>query len=287
MSSDSELRIAFFGTPYVARDTLVILKKQGLIPSVIVTNPDAPRGRKQILTQSEVAIWANEHSVPVLKPTTLDSVFATKLAHYNCDVAVVVAYGKIFPESLIATFPYGALNVHYSLLPHYRGASPVESALLHNEQITGVTVQQMEARLDAGAVLAQATTEITINDTTATLRARLITQGAHLLIDVLMQMKAGTLTPQMQDESQATYAPKLTKADGEISLHASPTLNWNTYRAFIEWPGVYFIATYNGKETRVKITDAELTTDGDFKINRVIPEGKNEMPFETFQQNVS
>lgn len=276
------MRFAFFGTPYVARDTLAFLCEHGFTPTVVVTNPDAPKGRGQVLTPSETKVFAEAHGIPVLTPERLDENAIRTIASYGCELAVVVAYGSIFPRELIGTFPKGAVNVHYSLLPKYRGAAPVEAALLHDERETGVSIQQMAERLDAGDILLTRTVAIADDDTTPTLRARLIAQGAEMLVELLPKIASGTVTHTPQDEHAATYAPKLKKEDAEIRLDAPARENWNKYRAFKEWSPVFFYTERNGASIRVKVTDAALAPDGTFTIRRVIPEGRKEMDYETF-----
>lgn len=279
------MKFIFFGTPYVARDTLAVLCAHGYRPEAVVTNPNAPHGRGQLLTPSPTNVFATEHHIPVHTPDVLDEAFIEELAVYGADVAIVVAYGKIFPSSLIDAFPKGAINVHYSLLPKYRGAAPVEHALLHGETETGVTIQQMVFQMDAGDILAQARISIDPIDTTSTLRPKLIACGAELLVSHMPQIADGTLSPTPQNHDEATYAPKLRKEDAELTL--SPEhheRNWNKYRAFKEWSGVYFFAERGSARIRVKVTEATHTDEGIFQILRVIPEGKKEMDYEVFLQ---
>lgn len=278
------MSFAFFGTPSVARDTLALLYERGQMPAVVITNPDAPRGRGHVLTPSEIKQWALEHRIPVLSPAQLDTDAVKEIAAYRCEYAVVVAYGKILPQPLIDAFPNGIYNVHYSILPKYRGASPVEAALLADDTETGVTVQRLAAKLDAGDIVAQRFEPILPTDTTRALRERLIAHGAELLIEVMPDIEAGTVAATPQNHADATYAPKITKEDGRIDLSAPARENWNKYRAYVEWPGTYFFTERNGKRLRVKIADAVLTPAGEFKILRVIPEGKNEVDYEVFRR---
>lgn len=278
--SDMHEPFAFFGTPYVARDTLAKLIACGFIPSVVITNPDAPRGRKQVMTPSETKVLAEEHNIPVLTPTRLDATAENKIRTYQCTYAVVVAYGKILPESLIKTFSKGVLNVHYSLLPNYRGATPVEAALLNGDEVTGVTVQKMVKALDAGDIIVQQETKIEPAETTIELRTRLIDIGAKLLCKTLPAYLRGEITPIPQDDTTATHVGKLQKSDGELDLSASDIKNWQKYRAYKEWPGTFFI--HDNK--RIKITNAEFVDDK-FRVLRIIPEGKKETDFSTWSKN--
>lgn len=269
---------AFFGTPYVARDTLAHLAKEGYVPEVVVSSPDAPRGRGLTLTPSETKAWALEHELKVVTPETIDADFIEHIKGYGCAYAIVVAYGKILPQTLIDAFPQGILNIHYSLLPKYRGASPVEGALLNGETETGVTIQQMVYALDAGDVLASETTAILPTETTRELRPRLVSLGARLLTDLLPAFEAGTLTPVPQDHTNATSTKKIRKEQGELSLKDSASTNWNTYRAYAESPGTYTFLEKDGARIRVKIRTATLE-NGVFVPVLVVPEGKNETAY--------
>jgi methionyl-tRNA formyltransferase len=269
----------FFGTPKVASDTLAILLERGFLPKVVVTSPDAPKGRGLALTPSETKVFALAHGIPVLALEMLDEEAIAAIRAYGCDYAIVVAYGKIFPEELITAFPLGVLNVHYSLLPKYRGATPLESALLAGETETGVTIQKMALAVDAGAVLAQKETPIVPAETARELRTRLITLGAELLADTLPAYLSGDIVPILQDASKASRARKLKKEEGLLDLTAPALENWNKYRAYADTIGTYFFE--NSK--RMKITTASFK-DGAFVVERVIPEGKREMAYTESQQ---
>ena len=270
-------RFAFFGTPTVASDTLATLIERGFVPTLAVTSPDAPRDRGLVLTPSPVNVTALAHSIPVITPESLDAGAITAITSYTCDCAIVVAYGKIFPDSLISAFSKGVLNVHYSLLPKYRGATPLEAALLAGDSETGVTIQKMVRELDAGDIIAQESIEITPTETARELRPRLIDLGAKLLANTLPRYLRGDVTPTPQDSALATRARKLKKEDGLLSLDAPARENWNKYRAYADTIGTYFIQ--NGK--RIKITKASFR-DAQFIVERVIPEGKREMEYADF-----
>lgn len=273
-------KFVFFGTPTVASETLAILIEHDFIPTLVVTAPDAPRGRGLVLTPSETKVLALEHDLPTLVPEKLDADALEAIGAYACDYALVVAYGKIFPEALIARFPKGVLNVHYSLLPKYRGATPLETALLAGEKETGVTIQKMVKELDAGDIIAQEATLIAQEETARELRPRLIALGAQLLVSTLPHYLQGEISPQIQNASLATHAYKMKKEDGLLSLDAPARENWNTYRAYTDSIGTYFF-----KDTkRVKITNAEFA-NGEFRVLRVIPEGKHEMLYADFSRS--
>jgi methionyl-tRNA formyltransferase len=283
MQNANKLKIAFFGTPYVARDTFDALYDAGYIPTVVVTNPDSKQGRGQVVQACETKMWAHEHNIEVLSPEKIDTDTIAQIAAFNCDYAIVVAYGKILPQTLIDIFPKGILNVHYSLLPKYRGAAPVETALLQGETVTGVTIQKLVLAMDAGDILAQESVTIGVDETAPQLKTRLIAVGTQLLLATLPSYEAGTLQSTPQDHTQATFAPKILKEERELILTDDAEKNWNKYRAYAEAPGTHFFVEKNGIKVRVKIITAELK-DGTFTPLRVIPEGKNEMDYSVFLQ---
>lgn len=274
ISPESARPFAYFGTPSVSSDTLALLIENGYIPSLVVTSPDAPKGHGLALAPSTTKTLALANNIPVITPSTLDANAISAIGAFGCEYALVVAYGKIFPETLISTFPKGVLNVHYSLLPKYRGATPLESALLAGEKETGVTIQKMVKELDAGDVLAQEMTVIVPEETARELRPRLIELGAELLAKTLPAYLQGSIIPLVQDASRATRAYKIKKEDGLLDRDAPAEENWNKYRAYADTIGTYFFE--NGK--RMKITKASLK-NGAFVIERVIPEGKREVNY--------
>ncbi|KND47459.1 MAG: methionyl-tRNA formyltransferase [Parcubacteria bacterium C7867-004] len=268
----------FFGTPYVARDTLAGLMERGYRPEVVITSPDAPSGRGLTLTPSEAKVWALEQNLPVLAPERINRALIESLAQYGAEYAIVVAYGKILPQSLIDAFPLGILNIHYSLLPKYRGASPVEAALLNAETVTGVTIQKMAFELDSGDIVAMKETLIGPEETTRELRTRLIAMGTELLADTLPAFESGAVTGVPQDASQATFCGRINKSEGELALSGDPKRNWNKYRAYAESPGTYFFVTKEAKRLRVKVRTAAFE-NGTFIPKRVVLEGKAETDF--------
>src|SRR3990172_7433946 len=205
----NNIKFAFFGTPEIAVKTLDILKQNGLIPSVIVTAKNMPKGRKMIVPPPPVKVWAEKNNIPVLQPEKLDENFKRQLENSlprgeHCELYVVVAYGKIFPEWLINIPGHGTLNIHYSLLPKYRGASPVQSAILNGEEETGVTIQKMVKELDAGPIISQEKTAIGRDEKTPELLMRLTMIGGELLSKILPDYAEGKIKPAEQDHLSAT-----------------------------------------------------------------------------------
>ncbi len=272
-----DLQFAFWGTPEVARETLVMLLSDGYIPKVVITNPDRPQGRGLTLTKSPVRVLAEEYNIPVLTPEKIDAEFVEKIKDLNLDISIVVAYGKILPTEIIDMPTHGTLNIHYSLLPKYRGASPLEAALLTGEKETGVTIQKMVKRLDAGDMVMQEVVPIDAGIDKESLRHILITTGAHLLLQILPEYLNGSLHPVPQDETGATHCGKIKKEDGLVALTDDATTLWNKYRAYSGWPGIYFMKD----GTRVKITEAKYENNS-FMIKRVVPENRKEINYSDF-----
>ncbi len=271
MSEKKEkINFIFWGTPDVASETLEMLKASGYLPSLIITSPDKPQGRKMILTPPPVKNWAIENDISYMQPEKLDDI-TQKLQEIHPDLSIVVAYGKIIPEEILNTPRLGSINVHYSLLPKYRGASPVESAVLNGDTETGVAVQKMVYKMDAGDILALEKTELGADETAPELRKRLIKIGGNLLVKMLPDFIDGKITPLAQDESKMTHCKKIQKEDGEIDLNDSAVKNYNKYRAYINWPRTFFFKD----DKRIIITNARLE-NGKFVIKKVIPEGGKE-----------
>ncbi len=276
-----KINIAFFGTPALTTTILDELVLAGYTPKVIITNPDRPQGRKMLLTKTPAKLWAEAHNIPVLQPEKIDALFLEKLREINWDIFIVVAYGKILPEELITMPAHGTLNVHYSLLPKYRGATPVESAILHGDTETGVTIQQMVYTLDAGAIHTQEQVSIHATEKAHELRTRLNDLGKVLLVQTVTNILTGSANPKTQDHTLATKCGKIKKEDGLIDPLGDPILNDRKFRAYFGWPGVYFFTEYHGKNARVIVKDAELI-NGVWVIKRVLPEGGKEISYTEF-----
>jgi methionyl-tRNA formyltransferase len=268
-------RIAFFGTPELCIPILKELKTAGIVPVVIVTNSDKPVGRKQIMTPSPVKIWGQENNIPVLEPKKLDTDFQNEFALYGIDLSLVVAYGKIIPEILIKTPTFGTINVHYSLLPKYRGASPVESSILSGDTETGVCIQDMAYDLDSGDIYVQEIIPIDINETAPELRNRLNGIAKKMLVELIPKIVSGQAvkTPQ---QGESTYCKKTKKEDGQISFDTITDAQlWNMYRGYYGWPGIFY---FDENSKRIKITKARFEHEK-FIIEKIIPEGKKEQDY--------
>lgn len=277
--------IAFFGTPQIAVWVLEELEKAGVIPNLVVTNPNAPQGRKMLMTPTPVSLWAEAHGIETLKPASLrDGAVVEQLRASGCELFIVAAYGKMIPDSILEIPKFKTLNVHPSLLPKLRGASPIRSAILADMNPTGVSIMELTHGMDEGPLLAQKEFSIAREKWPlrgAELDELLFREGGALLASLLPDWVVGAITPTPQ-VGEPTYCTKITKDMGEIDFTADPYQNLLKIRAFDGWPGTYFFIEKNGVRVRVKIVDAELAPDGSLKILRVIPEGKKEIAYEDF-----
>ena len=290
------VKTAFFGTHDFAATIL-----QGLLDSDIIsvdlvfTQPDRKVGRKQIIEESPVKKLAKKYNIPVEQPESLKN-FELRTA--NCDLGIVAQYGLIIPKTLIDLFPKGMINVHGSLLPKYRGASPIQTALINGEKNTGNTIMVMDEKMDHGPILAQNNIAIDADDTFTTLAHKMAAEGVILLLNTLSSWLNGTLKPQTQDESLATFTKLLTKEDGLVDFNKTNEEIYNQYRGLTPWPGIWTI--WNGKRLKLlKIYKSEKTLPagevfsedkkifigcgkGSFEVLELQLEGKSAMDAKTF-----
>jgi len=252
------MKYIFFGTPEFAAIILDKLMAAGLPPAAVVTNPDRPAGRKKILTASPVKLTAISRRLAagnILQPEKFDEVFAEKIKSYAADIFIVAAYGKILPKWLIEAPAKGTIGVHPSLLPKYRGPSPIQSAILAGEKITGATLFLLDEQIDHGIVLADSQILISNSETYQTLMEKLAEASGNLLIRIIPDFLSGRIIPRPQAESQATYTKKFKTEDGYVDLDKDdPETIWRKVRALNPEPGVYTIK--DGQ--RLKILEADL-----------------------------
>ena len=251
------MNIVFFGTPRFAVPTLQHLLDSSHTVAGVVTQPDRPRGRGQKVTFAPVKALAIEHQVPVIQPDRLKPPEVSEaLRVWNADIGVVAAYGRIIPEHLLTIPRLGMINVHASLLPKYRGAAPVHRAVMNGDAKTGVTIMRVVKELDAGPMFATVTRPIGPDETSDVVEDALAGLGAELLIDVLDRLPGGTAHEEPQDDSQATYAPRLTKEEGLIDWSQSAWAIHNRVRGLYPWPHAY---TYlNGARLIIRRTRVQL-----------------------------
>lgn len=270
------MKIIFIGTPKFGAIILEKLCRANMKPVLVVTLPDKPVGRKQIITPPSVKVTARNHNIPVLQPEQIEN---CKLEIENCkpELVVVVSYGQILPQEILDIPKYGCLNVHPSLLPKYRGSSPIQATILNGEKETGVTVILMDGKIDHGPILAQKNTPIGANETAEQLHDRLADLGAELLMDTISDWIEGKIKLRPQDENKATYTKILTREDGKIDLRKDPRQLDRRIRALNPWPGTYIV--HKGK--RIKILKAKLEKNK-LIIEKVQLEGKKPADFQDF-----
>ena len=245
------LTLVFAGTPKFAVPTLESLIGSGHHVSLVVTQPDRPSGRGLELAASPVKQSATKHGIPLSQPDKIknNESFRSQLESLQPDAIVVVGYGRIIPQWMIDLPRLGNLNVHASLLPKYRGAAPIQWAIAQGEMVTGVTTMCIDAGLDTGEILLQGEIPIGVEDTSETMAPKLAALGAQLMVDTLQRLQAATLKPRPQDDSRATLAPILKKADGHIDFRRSATEIWNRLRGFSPWPGAF--TSFRGKTLHI------------------------------------
>lgn len=289
---ETKPRIAFFGTPEIAAAVLDELEAKGIVPDLIVTNPDRQQGRGLKLAPTPVKEWAVRKNIPVIQPLSLskkDELDPALLKQW--DLFVVVAYGLILPKWFIELPKFGTINLHPSLLPKLRGASPIRTSILEGMKHMGVTVMLMDEKMDHGPILAQEATPLPFPIEGKVIDEALAHHGGALLASVIPRWLHGEIVPQEQDHTEATYSKKITKEMGELKInpHALPSGN-DAYEAYLKicafdgWPGTFFF--YNNK--RIKITQAFLNDEPDspLEIYKVIPEGKKEIAFSEFLRSI-
>jgi methionyl-tRNA formyltransferase len=291
---NKDITFAFFGGEPLAIPTLQVLKDAGLLPALIVCNPDRPSGRGQQLTPPPAKIWAVENDIPVFQPTTYkDDTVQEFLSNKAWDLFVVVAYNFILPNWLLELPKHGVVNVHPSLLPKLRGASPIRSAILENKrEEVGVSVMLIDEEMDHGPLLKQEKLVIKTDDWPINgpeLDAILADMGGKLLAEVIPAWIAGEITPREQEHETATYCHKLQKRDAELQFDPrdlpAGEAGRQALRVISAFAGIgdaFFI--HNGK--RVKVKRAEFA-EGKLRLRRVIPEGKKEIDFSDYLRTIS
>jgi len=254
--------IVFLGTPEIAATTLEQLIEGPDAVVGIVTQPDRPAGRGQRSDPSPVRSVAERRGIPVVAPQKIrDPEFLKTLVGWHPEIIVVVAYGRILPKTILDLAPHGCLNVHYSLLPKYRGAAPAAWTIVNGESTAGVTTMKLVEKMDAGPIYLQEAAPVAPDETTGSLQDKLAPIGARLLLETLNRLKMGSLIPQEQDESAVTFAPSIKKEDGLIDWSQPAITIERRVRGFDPWPGAY--SHIGGKllkihKARVVAADAKL-----------------------------
>ena len=296
------MNIIFMGTPGFAVPVLLALLGSDYRVVAVCTQPDRRGGRKRLPLLSPVKAVAVNNRIPLVQPKTFKSPEAgEELARFHPDLIVVAAFGLILPPAVLSLPRSGCLNVHASLLPRHRGPSPVASAILGGDEVSGVSIMLMDEGLDTGAVLARQEMPISPEDTAGSLTAKLAQLGAALLVDTLPRWLEGRIKPQPQDESQASYSRRLTSEDGELDWRLPAVELWRRVRAYNPWPGCY--TRWQGRRLKVhqavplgdvkqgKIGEVValssggvgvVTPQGVLELRLVQMEGKQELPVAEF-----
>ena len=297
------MKILFAGTPAIAVPTLKALSECSSVSGVL-TNPDRPAGRKNILTQSPVKACAMEYAIPVYQPEKLDANFIQFLKDEGFDTLITFAFGRIFKEDFLSIFTGGAFNIHPSLLPRWRGPAPINAAILAGDTVTGITIQKMALKMDTGDIALQIPFPLDGTENAPELTEKVALKSAELIPGFIKALEADSLNFTVQNESKATYCHILKKEDGIIDWHESAISIDRKIRAYQPWPGSF--TTIAGKT--IAITQASLYTgdafgrgscgtvlgvdkrqgivvatgDGNLALQMLKPQSKNEMDFRSF-----
>ncbi len=269
-----ESKTIFFGTSKMSVQALEEMQKMGIEPALIITTPDSKAGRGRILTSPPVKIWAQEQDIEILQPDNLDADFINEISNTDWDAFIVFAYGKILPQALLDVPRQGTLNIHPSMLPLLRGPSPVRTAISRDErESVGISIIELDAKMDHGPIVAQANIELSEWPMPgSTLDEMLAREGGKLLAEAMPMWLNGEIVPEAQEHSAATFCHFLKKSDGEILESDTDYEKYLKFCAYDEWPGTFFFKD----NKRIKITRAHLNNQGEFIIDKVIPEGKQE-----------
>ncbi len=243
----SKLKTIFFGTHNFAAEILQGMIDSGLFDiQLVITQPDKPAGRKQELKKPAVKVLAEKYKIKIEQPQTLRN-YELKIMNY--ELGVCAQYGLMIPKHILDAPKFGIINVHASLLPKYRGASPIQTALVNGETKTGVTIMKMDAGLDTGPILAQKSLKIAPEDTFTTLSQKLAKIANSALTEAIPKYISGELIPTPQDSSKVTFCKELTREDGRIDWNKTAQEIYNQYRGLTPWPGVW--TTFNGKRLKL------------------------------------
>lgn len=297
------MNIIFFGTPEYAAPFLRALVENGKVPSLVVSQPDRPVGRKSLIQQTPIKLASLELGLAIAQPETVnDHQFIEELKSVQPDLFVVVAFGQLLSRTLLDVPRLGTINVHPSLLPKYRGATPLQEAILSGDTQTGVTIMLMDEKMDHGPILLQQTVKLSDDETLDSLQKKTTTIGISLLLKAIDSIGAGTAQPKPQDHADATFTRELTRESGKLDFSKSAIELERSVRALNPWPGTWF--SWHGK--RIKLLNAQIReesgpheaegdffigkngslhlpcADGSLKIETLQIEGKKPMTSDTF-----
>lgn len=249
----SRTKIVFMGTSLFAKEILAGLVEEGYNVEAVFTRPDKKIGREQKLNISSVKEIAAMHSIQICQPDEFNAEIVNEVKILTPDIIVVTAYGKILPRNLLEIPTFGCLNIHASLLPKYRGPSPIQNALLNDDQKTGVTLIKMDSGIDTGDILSRKEIPIEKSDNAETLSKKLSMLGKSLLLETLPLVFEKKVKPQKQDEQKATFCQLIEREDGHIFWNEEARVIYNKFRALFPWPGIFTFCRITGKMRRLKL----------------------------------
>ncbi|MEA2006644.1 MAG: methionyl-tRNA formyltransferase [Patescibacteria group bacterium] len=300
-----DLKIIFMGTPHIAMEILAFLIDSNLNITCVVTQPDRPFGRKKETIPSLVKNMALQNEIEVFQTEKIDHETIAFFKEKKPDLIILVAFGILLPNELLEIPTFGSINIHPSLLPKFRGPSPIQTALLKGESQTGISIMLMSKKMDAGPILAQKKIEVGKNENYQELEKHIIEISKDLLLDTMKQWITKKITPKTQDESKASFCEIISKRDGFIDWKQTSYQIFNQYRAFSKWPKIY--SFWNDKKSKKKIIFNQIqvtsqtfpekkpgeifqidnkvliaTNNGAIILKIITPEGKNEMKIQEF-----
>ncbi|MFA6159928.1 MAG: methionyl-tRNA formyltransferase [Parcubacteria group bacterium] len=270
-------KIIFMGTPEFAANILRVMLKERFDIISVYTQSDKKVGRKQILEKSVVKKVAEEYKIKVFEPKKFDEDVVREIENQKPDLIVVSAYGKILPKDVLNIPKYGVINTHPSSLPKYRGASPIQNAILNGEKKTAATIMNLTEKVDAGDILKQEEVEIGDHETYPELSQRLSDISARLLIEIILLLIAGKIEPKKQNESEATFCQLIKKEDGKINWEEKAKDIYNRFRAFYIWPGIFTYFEKDNLNLRLKLNKISLdenVKENDFENGKVFEENE-------------
>jgi methionyl-tRNA formyltransferase len=283
---NDKIKIIFIGTPEFGAIILEELVKNNYQPILVITNPDKLAGRKQVLTSPPVRLAAQKYKIPIEQPERIKNL-ELRIKNLKPDLVICAAYGQIISKEILEIPKYGCFNIHPSLLPKYRGPSPIQTAILNGDKKTGVTIMLMDEKMDHGPILAKRELKITNPKSEITyqeLHDKLAEIGAKLLIKTIPDWINGKIKPQTQNEKKATYTKIIKKEDGKIDWKKPAQEIERQIRALNPWPGTFTFIKKRGKKIRIKICQAELSKNNQLIIKKLQPESKKPMSFEDFKK---
>jgi len=289
---NKNIKFVFFGSGPLAESALYSLYQNNLVPSLVITSPNKKSGRNLELHKNIISVWCESKNIKYWQPETLKNldINSSPLGKENFDVGVVVSYPKILKKEILDLPKNGCLNIHPSLLPKYRGPSPIQSALLNGDDKIGISIMKLDEEVDHGPILIQTDMDLEIEDVNEKVERKAGRFGGEMLAQILNHYLDGSLKLIDQDHSQATHTRKFSKAEGEIKLEDNAETVQNKFKALLPHISIFFFINHKDREIRIKVNEIELdknlAKNKQVKeiIKKVTPEGKSEMNFSDFEK---